>query len=244
LATHDNEELRLRAIRSLGLFGHPDDYELLISGLKSENNTVLESHIWAIYEYNDLRAVPHLIPLLETKSEGLIMDVIGALQHLKNPRSFEALRKYSISGENKKGKEECKNNTDHVLKNLSLTWEEYSNKSDLQKQELMAGYIKKFYGPQDEEDVEPDDKLTHQEFIELIQEATEEGHFEDYGRSDLIEVATVEDIPLIQKLMAKLYLRVSDECLYETRALARILKRLAQITYRKKLGIVEKVESL
>jgi hypothetical protein len=91
LAKEGKGEVQLTAVRCLGVFGHPDDFEFLLKGLDSKDTKVLWNYTWALYEYEDARAVPKLIPLLKSKDAKLRKEVAPTLVHLLTAESIEAL---------------------------------------------------------------------------------------------------------------------------------------------------------
>src|SRR5262245_27129080 len=117
-ATSKHEEIRRVAIQSLGIYGDPHDYDFLISGLRSNDVKELWHYVYALYEYEDVRAVPNLIPLLKTKDDHLRSEVIAALSHLLTPASFEALKKYSATTGNPEEKESCERFIKDTAENL------------------------------------------------------------------------------------------------------------------------------
>src|SRR5262245_22314520 len=65
IAARAPREARLEAVRYLGFYGHPQDYDFLVAGLRSDDPEEAYIHVYALYEYEDLRAVPSLIPHLK-----------------------------------------------------------------------------------------------------------------------------------------------------------------------------------
>jgi len=92
LASSENEHVRRQAIQSLGIFGHPADYDRLITGLNSNDTKELFSYAFALYEFDDERAVRHLIPLLEKNDDELRVEVSLALLRLLTPESLAAVK--------------------------------------------------------------------------------------------------------------------------------------------------------
>ena len=92
LAHHGAGAVRAEAVKALGVFGHPQDFDFLVAGLDGKDTEDVWNFAYALYEYEDLRAVARLIPLLETKNERLATEVIACLSHLLTPEGVEALR--------------------------------------------------------------------------------------------------------------------------------------------------------
>src|SRR5262249_55553876 len=72
-------------------YGHPQDSDFLIAGLRSAVPEEVYIHVYALYEYEDLRAVPSLIPHLKMDNEFFRREVIATLIHLLTPASLDAL---------------------------------------------------------------------------------------------------------------------------------------------------------
>src|SRR5262249_20077059 len=94
IAARGPREARLEAIRYLGFYGHPQDYDFLVAGLRSADMEDVYHHVYALYEYEDLRAIPPLIPLLKIDNEFIRREVISTLIHLLTPASLDALRNF------------------------------------------------------------------------------------------------------------------------------------------------------
>ncbi len=94
IAARAPREARLEAVRYLGFYGHPQDYDFLIAGLRSADPEEIYIHVYALYEYEDLRAAPSLIPHLKMDNEFFRREVIATLIHLLTPASLDALRNF------------------------------------------------------------------------------------------------------------------------------------------------------
>ena len=107
LAKSEEQEIRCMALKCLGIYGHPQDFDLLISGLKSNNAEEVFSCAYALYEFEDLRAVPFLIPLIQSKDEKVRGEVIQELCHLITPASLETIHNYAVEkSKERKGKKD------------------------------------------------------------------------------------------------------------------------------------------
>ncbi|MBM4043454.1 MAG: HEAT repeat domain-containing protein [Planctomycetes bacterium] len=128
LAADKDDGVRRTAIQMLGFFGHPQDYDFLIAGLSAKDPEEVYAHAFALLEYEDLRAVPHLIPLLKSDNQKLRYEAVGALRHLLMPAALEALHGQAAAAKGKKEKEAISNSVGDILKELGLTWEAYAAK--------------------------------------------------------------------------------------------------------------------
>lgn len=239
--TSTKDETRRAAVRCLGAFGHPQDYDFLIDGLRSKDSKELWHYAYALYEYEDERAVPHLIRLLSTEDAALKSEVLAALAHLLTPASFEAVNNYCRTTKNQQEKEPCEQAIAGVLKKANLGWADYTKKP-LAEREAILKEIKntKFVLKKGER------SLSHKQLLDAINDWTT-NHRLDTKEYDWVEekhilsAATADDIDLLLNAKASFYGRLSDECLYDVRRIDNVVKRLARSRYRKDGGTNSKV---
>jgi len=272
IATTGTGDARAEAIRFLGFYGHPQDYDFLVTGLRSDDMEEVYHYVYALYEYEDLRAVPSLIPLLKTDNEFFRREVISALTHLLTPASLDALRNFCDEASrntrpDSQQRGEC-SVIDSKLKDAKINLGDYANKSPQEKADLIATARKsaeEWYQLR-----EDDKKLTHDQLIEAAQEWKRNGRifgakplvftelpkkdkkdntfivsFSKYGwveERHILSAATASDIPLLLEVKAALCARLSEESLIEIRRLNEVIKRLGRSRYRKVIGLTEKVE--
>jgi len=219
-----------------------------------------------------LRAVPPLIPLLNSDNEFFRREVFSTLIHLLTPASLDALRNFC---------EEARRNTrpdsqqrgecsiiDSKLKDVKIDLGDYANKSSQEKADLIATARK---GADEWYQSRKDDKkLTHDQLIEAAQEWKRNGRifgakplpFTQLPKKDnkdntflvsfnkydwveerhILSAATAGDIPLLLEVKAALCARLSEETLFEIRGLNEVIERLGRSRYRKVIGLTEKVE--
>jgi HEAT repeat protein len=272
IASGGPREARLEAIRYLGFYGHPQDYDFLVAGLRSDDLEEVYVRVYALYEYEDLRAVPQLIPLLEIDNEFVRREVISTLIHLLTPASLDALRNFcEEAGRNARPDSqqmgEC-SIIDSKLKDLKIDPGDYAKKSPQEKAELIAAARKS--AEQWRQSREGDRKLTRDQFIEAAQEWKRNGKvfgskpvtftqlpkdgkkdntfIASFNKYDWVEerhilsAASAGDIPLLLEVKAALCARLSEESFAEIKRLDRVIERLRRSSYRKVAGVTEKVE--
>ena len=272
IAAGGPREARLEAIRYLGFYGHPRDYDFLIAGLRSDDPEEVYVHVYALYEYEDLRAVPPLIPLLKADNEFFRREVFSTLIHLITPASLDALRNFCEEARrnmrpDSQQRGEC-SIIDSKLKDVKIDLGDYANKSSQEKADLVAAARKSAEGWYRLRD--SDKKLAHDQFIEAAQEWKRNGRIfgakpmvisqlpqkdkkdntfiVSFNKYDWVEerhilsAATADDIPLLLEVKAALCARLSEETLFEIRRLNRVIERLGRSRYRKVIGLTEKVE--
>jgi len=272
IAAKAPREARLEAIRYLGFYGHPQDYDFLIAGLRSADPEEVYIHVYALYEYEDLRAVPSLIPHLKMDNEFFRREVIATLTHLLTPASLDALRNFCDEASrntrpDSQQRGEC-SMIDSKLKDVKIDLADYANKSPREKADLIAAArksVEEWYQLR-----EDDKKFTHDQLIEAAQEWKRNGRifgakrmvlrelpkkdkkddtfivsfnkYEWVEERHILSAATAGDIPLLLEVKAALCARMSEETLFEIRSLNKIIERLGRSRYRKVIGVTEKVE--
>ena len=272
IAARGPGEARLEAIRYLGFYGHPQDYDILMAGLRSADPEEVYVHVYALYEYEDLRAVPPLIPLLNADNEFFRREVFSTLIHLLTPASLDALRNFCEEARrdtrpDSQQRGEC-SMIDSKLKDVKIDLGDYANKSSQEKADLIATARRSaeaWYQLR-----EDDKKLTRDQLIEAAQEWKRNGRifgakplaFTQLPKKDnkdntflvsvnkydwveerhILSAATAGDIPLLLEVKAALCARLSEETLFEIRRLNEVIKRLGRSRYRKVIGLTEKVE--
>jgi len=245
IAASGQGSLRRMAVRSLGFYGHPDDYDALIAGLKTKDPEQAFMCVAALYDFGDLRAVDHVLPLLKSTDEKLSGEVQSCLMHLLTPASFEGLRAYVDTLKDDEEKKNSQDFFDHVLGQFKMDWPTYLAKDAGQKKALFTALR------ETREShfrlAAADRPLSREQFLEATAEWKENRRItgEKYGWVEsrhVLSVATPDDIPLLLEVKAAVLLRLSDECLYETRTLDDLVQRLGRSRYRKIVDVCEKVE--
>ena len=264
IATNGKGDERFQAIRALGLYGHPQDYDFLVSGLKGADPELAFHHVYALYEYDDLRAVPLLVPLLAVPDEKLQFEVVPALLHLASPASFDALHDYCGKVKKDEMQDFCLNRVQGLLQEHGLDWAKYAKLTPAAKEKL-------FFEVRRQEEAEylpqkGDQALTRAQLVEVTAEwkslhrafthekvrmerpdpAKPEQFVAKMVRYYWVEkrhvlaVATPEDADLLIDARGAVYQRLSDECLYEVERINDVLRRLARRQYRTEVGLTEK----
>jgi hypothetical protein len=243
-------DVRGVAVHSLGAFGHPQDYDFLVSGLQLKDPKDVWAHVYALEEYEDLRAVPAVVPLLDSPDRPLRRVTMGCLYHLLTPQGMEALWKHATpapgaSDEAREDAQECRALVDRFLESTNLTWEAYAAKPPAEK-EAVCSNLRKQWG--EKFVLKADDRrLSHEELLKATEEWMKNGRITG-GTYEWVEdrhamaASTPEDIPLWLNVKAKVCLRISDECLPEMQIIDGLVCRLGRSRYRKGVGICDKVE--
>ncbi|MGH9946227.1 MAG: HEAT repeat domain-containing protein [Pyrinomonadaceae bacterium] len=239
LASSETDTVRRQAIQSLGVFGHPSDYDLLIAGLKSSDPKELFSYAFALYEFEDERAVKHLIPILANNDDGLRVEVSLALLHLLTPESFVAVKEFVLKTTNPEVKK-------FISRSITLREDKLPKDFNMKSREEQSKILSK--ARNSELTIAPDDRpITNQKLLEALRIWKEKGRIYDsgfdwVGEDKVIAAAKPENIELILDTNAVFYRRLSDECLYEVRDLQNAIKYIGRSRYRKGLGVTARAE--
>ena len=240
LTTSNNDDVRRIAIQTIGVFGHPEDYDRLIKGMSSSRDPKeLFAYAFALYEFEDERAVPHLIPLLENADESVQVETSLALLHLLTPESFAAVKAFVPKIRNVEVKSFLERSltlrADKIPKNFgSLTTAEQAKiLSTLRNDEIV---------------LKPGERpITNARLNEALKKWKEAGRIYDSGIDWIgvrmvIASATPNDINQILATRSAFYARLSDECLYEVRDLQNAVKYIGRSRYRRGIGVTSKAE--
>jgi hypothetical protein len=201
--------VRDAAITALGEFGHPDDYDLLVSGLASPEATSLLSYLAAVIWFDDVRATPHVIPLLESiNPEVRELAALGLALHLATPEALTALWDCAAVSNDPELADLCGNVADFVLYSQGLTREKYANLSPEQQASLLSNYRTS------DRVLQPGERaVTHDELLDVVAEWRETGQIVsekwDWVESrHILAVATPADIDLLLDGKAGFYARL------------------------------------
>ena len=220
LAAHGSGAVRGEAVKALGVFGCPQDYDFLVEGLESADPADACNFAYAIYEYGDLRAVPHLIGLLSTDNQRLGEEVVAGLAHFSTPDSIEAIHHYGESGKASDLRKVCDRELAEVMKLLGVTYEAYAGKSPDERAKLLSSLRDRM---EETYRLKPGDrKLTHDELlkaaVQWIKPGSGDGDYDWVKDRHVMAAATAADIPLLLDVAAGCYARLSEESLDKAQA--------------------------
>jgi HEAT repeats len=242
LAADGNEPARGTAIRALGIYGQPQDFDRLIDGLRnSETTRDLENYAYALYEFEDLRAVAALTSFLGVDEEYSGREVVAAMTHLLSVASLDALQQYCVATSSPDGRFNCNRALEKTVGKTGRTWEQYARLSATEKAALVAGLRQQ--AAEDEAARSGKKPATHEEFIRAANEWKKKNRLacDQCDEEALLLAAGPEDIDLLLEVKAAVMMRLSDECLYEVEKIDRTVRRLGRSRYRKVSGLTETV---
>lgn len=235
LATTRSGPVKYSAVQALGLYGHPDDFEFLMSGLSSKDPAEVWAHLFALYEFEDLRAVPEIIPFLQSTDQAIRWEALSVLRHLMTPASFAALRKHATSAASQEERERVDRVVTLFFERMKLQPRGYDRMSTTEKERLTASYRQLY---EDEDQLQRGERpMTRAAFRAAALRWREKGRLQSAdGDSiavrEILSAATADDIELLLDVRAKVYRRLSDECLYEVERIDNAVKFLGRSRYR------------
>jgi HEAT repeat protein len=230
---------RTAAIRVLGRFGHPNDFEFLCAGLADRDPRVASAHVNALCAFGDLRAVPRLLPLLTSSDQDLRLHALGALGALATVDGLEA---FAGVDKTKRGMFAAGPPQFHAL---DVSWDAYQKLDRAERGKVLAKARAKV---EDEFRLqEGDRKLTHEEFESACKSWIAASRISDEEHSwiesrHVLAAVTPADVPLLLDVRGRVFRRLSDECLEEVGILDKILSRLVRSQYRAEPGVCEQVK--
>ncbi len=129
--------IKLEALMALGRYGHPDDFEILISELSSDRPDYITTAIDALKEYGDLRATEYLIPLTVSDQPVVRSSALSGMFYLLTPDALAAAHTCRKRDKDPNRKQQCRGFVDAALKELDLTWPHYAAKKPEDKKTLV-----------------------------------------------------------------------------------------------------------
>jgi hypothetical protein len=246
LAEHKDHDVQIMALKCLGTFGHPDDYELLVGRLHSGDADIVEGAVAALAAFGDLRAGKDLAPLARSENPRLRKAVLSALAlDMLCPVSLEALHARASETTDKQEKALCADGADWMLKFVGLDWDAYHGKSAAEKEKLFLDAMKKHV--QQEQAAAKAKKFDHEDLLKAAEDwkkhhALAKGDYAWVTPGQLAAAASADDLDLIIEVRARLYERLSDECLDEVETLNNLLRNLGRSRYRTETDLTFKAE--
>ncbi len=238
--------VRYEAVRALGTFGHPDDFERLVAGLSSDSNDMVTASILALLNFEDLRATEYLIPLASSEHKGVQNTAYSGLMYLLTEDTLATIQKCAKKSKDKDLKARCKAMAEQTTANMGLSLKAFNAKPKKKKQELIA----KLHALKSSAYVmaEDDKHLSPEELKETLAEwkenKTVQGGTRDWVRTrHILEVATVEDIGALLDVRSTYYASLEKPSLGQVSLLNEMVKHIRRLTYRTPTGIANGVES-
>jgi hypothetical protein len=248
LAEHKDRDVKAMALKCLGIFGHPDDYDLLIKQLRSDDPVIVENVIVGLAQYGDLRAAKEVAVFADSQNAGARKAALAALvEDLLCPASLEALHERIGKFKDPKENAMCADGVDWLLKFVGLKWEDYQAKTPEAREKLFVDTMKT--RAQTHALDAKGRKFDHADLLKAAedwkkQHAISRGTYDWVTGNQIIAAATPEDIDLLIEVRARVYERVSDECLDEVLSLDNAIKNAGRMRFRKEPDLTFKVEKL
>lgn len=241
IARDPKHPARLEAIVDLGHLGHPQDFDLLCSGLADKDPKVAEAFVRALGQYGDLRAAAKLAPLTTAADKDLRLSALAGLGLLPTVDGLEALAK-CLPNEEKKVQYGL-TAYPPILRALDGGWDAFVKADRAERTRLLAQAIAK----QDEEfTLRADDrKMSREQLVEackgwIANSRISGGEYEWAESRHVLAAATAADVPLLLDVRGALFHRLSDECFSEVEIVDAVLRRLVRAQYRLEPGLCDR----
>lgn len=242
LARNGDGPARREAVRSIGRFGHPDDYEWLLTGIAGDDVDLAIAHVGALAAFGDMRAVPQLLPLTRHADERLRAAAARALIALPTRESIDAVIAALETGLDS-GSDEVGARLWHFFGDEfdpeaygKLPADERQRRVERQRAQA-TGAMRPQQG---------DRQLSRGELEELCSAVAKDGRmpgpFEWVRARHLLTAATAADVPMLLDARGGLYRRFSDERIESIQQFEWALQWLVRGQYRADPDVCEKVE--
>jgi len=241
LALSGSSHAKLQAIQALGWYGHPDDFELLRAGLKSQDEGTVYAHIFALIDFGDLRASEDITPYVDSPVAKIRKEALLSCTYLPTVRSTDILIK-RVTEKSNDLEAEFDEQLTALCNSLRMDRVTFLRAWPREKERLISQILVDREKSFDLKAGEP--AITREALLQWIQESSLGGHLSGgLSTSQILSQARPEDIPLFVEVKSRLLTRLSDECLYEVQKVDLIVKRLGRARYRKEVGTTFKVQS-
>jgi hypothetical protein len=238
-------EIRGNALVALGLFGHPDDYPLLLSGLTVQDPAEPWYAVSALALFGDLRAVPRIVPFLADPDVKTREDALLALFELPTPEGLDALIPVVEALPGDDHGLFFEGQLTEILGDLGSSPDGWKALSREEKERRLAA---RRAASEAEFALRPGERtLSHEDFVKAAAEWTARrrisgGEFEWVEDRHVLAAATAVDLGLLLRVRGVVYGRLSDECLYEVNTLNRLITRLGRSRFRAEPGVCKEVK--
>lgn len=239
-ATNVNNTLKESAICSLGIFGHPDDFDILVEDFDKVDGSELWARAFALFEFEDLRAVPFLINKLSTKYDEARFEVLSALSHLYSKESITSIIEYCKNPKNKREEKFCFYYSINFEKDTKTKLDSFLKLNDKEKDDIVFGLIE---GKNNRYKISANNKnFSRDDFLKLKLhwEKNEEilpAGYENIKIGDLINIMSEEDIPILYSTISKIYDNLKEESFADINTLEQIIKYLSRKRYRSEIAL-------
>jgi hypothetical protein len=238
LATHHDDLVRQNALLALGRYGHPDDFNVIVSGLNRDKPSVVVTRVGALALYDDLRAVPLLIPLLNSADTQVRKFTIQALITLLSPESLEALWRYAQTSPVTNESDYLKKLFNQFLNDINLSWDAYAGKPLDERKKLLRKIRMRQYTLESGEH-----PMSRDQLLEAARRWQQHHRLDSSIKArHLIAASTPADIDLLLEVEGAVLMRLSDECEHEAAQISQAIDHLGRSRYRKEPDITDKAE--
>ena len=241
-ATNTNNILKESAICSLGIFGHPQDFDLLIKDFENSENEELWARAFALFEYEDLRAVPYLIKKLNTNNAAARLEVLAALSHLYSKESITSIIEYCKNPKNKREEKFCFYYSINFEKDTNTKLDLFSKLNEKEKDDIVFGLIERknsrYKISTNNQNFTRDDFFKLKTYWEKNEKFLPAG-YENIKIGDLINILSDKDIPILYNTISKNYDNLKEESFADIETLEKLIKYISRKRYRSEIALTK-----
>lgn len=250
IAGSKNEKPAVRnaAIRALGNFGHPQDYDLILASALSNDVEEVFNGIYALYEYGDRRAVKVMITKIADPDPRIRDEAVtGICEQFYNFDGIKLIREESLRAKDAKMAEEYKNALTTIYREINITEEQFWGFPEPQLRKFLQDlpdYKNKYFS-----ELQVQDLVLNRKHLEQLLAEWNDGlslrttRYAWAKPAQIINASTRADIPALYELRSKLLSAVTPDSLAEANTIDDIIRYLERAEYRKVPGVTECAEA-
>ncbi len=245
IARKGEGEGRLYAIEWLGVLGHPDDREFLISGLKSTDPKVVVAHLMGLAGFEDMSTATAVAPTLNRDDELTRRQTLMTLSYCLGVDALISIHDRAVTAERDDEREACNSLVNSVLAGVGLDYESLTKlpRHEADEKLLAANPLEAMFRGRP-----GDRRCTHDELVKALDDWIARnritgGPYAWLDSRHVLGAATVDDLNKLLEVRASVYRRLSDECLSEVAVLEDLIRRIGRRRFRRVTGLCVRAEA-
>ncbi|HPR64384.1 MAG TPA: HEAT repeat domain-containing protein [Thermoanaerobaculia bacterium] len=243
LVKSDNAALRQTAITCLGVFGHPDDFGTLVNVLANSEGEDLWASAFALFEYEDLRAIPYLENKMICENQDARFEILAALSHLTTPDSINSLYRYCANPASRSENRFCTRWSANFQRDFECNPEDFIVLNSPEQDHRCRLQIQKFNSRfQHSSESQP---FTRNDFMTLLKlwkngSSLLPPEYPNLTIGTLISVSKGDDLSFYYQVLASAYKHFTNESWADIQTLEELIKRISRKRFRAEIGITSK----
>jgi hypothetical protein len=240
---------RRAAIGTLGVFGHPDDFDFLLAGMKGDDAKELWHYAHGLYEFRDLRAVPALVPYMKSEDRALRRKVLGILSFLVWPDGVDIYHEQMSASPYKSERLYFEKFINRLMEILETNWTDYCGWSRRKKEDLLFERVHQRGWDKTYTATAADPPATREQFLEAIESWRTKGRiaggpYEWLTIKYFMSLASGADIEAICEARAAIRSQFSFESISEASILTQVLQWIGRSRYRAEVWVCRETKGI